>query len=159
MPQSTVYVSGMLRYARVLPGQIDTEYNQYSVDLTPDEASWDVLKSTGVEFKIRENEAGDYIKVRRHHSKLMGDEVVIFGAPKVVLNTGELDENNVPITVAFDPKKRIGNGSRATLRLTIFQGAKQKKPGCRLEGVRVDEFIEFIPTPMSDRPATPEYPF
>lgn len=167
MAQKTVYVSGLVNYARVLPDQLDKEYNQYQVDFFPDEQSWEILKETGVEFKIRENNTpkhegdatGKFIKLRRHHSKLMGDEVTVFGPPKVVLNLHELDENNVSKTVAFDPKKRIGNGSEVTLRLTIYQGAKQKKPGCRLEGVRVDKFIEFVPTPNAERKPTPDFPF
>lgn len=155
MATETHYLTGKAFWAKVQPQQLDKEYNSFSLDFFPNAEAKAILKETGVGFKWKSNEHGDYIRLRRKNSVLMNDEIVEFGAPKVVLKTeGETD--GVPNTEPF--KKLIGNGSTVTVRVSVYDN-RSGKPGHRLEAVRIDELVPYEAKPINEREPTEDYPF
>jgi hypothetical protein len=130
MSTQTIYVTGTAKWARVYEGQMDTEYGEkFHVTVYPDEASLIAIKSSGSRIKAREDEDGICFKFSRDNKKEFKGVEEILGPPKV------LDKEGNP----FD--KIIGNGSKITAKLSVYDSSKGK--GTRLEAVRVDNHIPY----------------
>lgn len=145
MATETYYISGIAKFPRLK--QPDEQYDNYSIGVILDPASEAEYANSGMQMKPRSWEGDTFITFRRPEKKLIKDELVKFGPPKVV------DKDNNPITVL------VGNGSKVTLKVIVYDSRKGK--GHRLEAVRVDELVEFKPTPKADAPkeASKQMPF
>ena len=139
--------TGTIKWAKVYKGQEDPLYKNYSIDFYPDDV--EALLATGLQVQPRKDkETGEvYFKLRRDVSKLINGKVVEFGPPDV------WDSEAKP----FD--KSIGNGSKVTIRLAVYDTATKGK-GHRLEAVMVNEWVEYKrPDGEEDGPRTPKFPF
>lgn len=150
----TIYVRGIAFWPKVQPQQLDKKYNTYTLDFYPSDEAREAIEATGVEWKWKQNEHGDFIRVRRPHTKLIREEVVEFGPPKVVIATGE-EKDGIPQTEPFT--KLIGNGSEVTLRINIY-GTKGRT-GHRLEAVRIEKLVPYEAKPAAERVPTEKFPF
>lgn len=149
MATSTVYITGVGKWAHLYESQMDTKFGEkFHVILYPDSASLIALKEAGSRVKPHEDEDGIYFKFSRDNKKVFKDTEEILGPPDVIeVVDGE--------RVAFD--KIIGNGSTLTLRLSIYDSKFGK--GTRLEAVRVDKHVPYVSQTKDGEPATPLYAF
>lgn len=131
----TIYVEGVVKWPRVYQDQMDTKYgDKFHITLYPDEAGIHLLKSSGSRLKWKEDEDGSFVKITRDNMKNFKGKEEILGPPKVI------DKDNNPFSL------RIGNGSKVTAKVSVYDSAFGK--GTRLEAVRVDE---YVPPPESDQ--------
>lgn len=134
-----IYLKGTVNYAKVGSENYDKKFNIWVVDFYPQPESKAIMKSNGLQNKPKFDQEGkEFFKIRRDRSKKMGDEVVQFGPPKVVLATGETKDG---VPVAVDYNGLIGNGSEVTLKLSVY--GQGDRVGSRLEGLRIDKLIEY----------------
>lgn len=152
MATETFYWTGKCKWAKVY--KPDPKYNNFVMDFYPDNP--EEIPNAGLGLEPKADEDGTFYRLRRPVEKLIKDELVQFGPPKVVLNTGQVDEAGVPVVEPFS--KLIGNGSRVTVKVDVFDVRAGKGKGHRLNSVRVDEHVPYEAA-GSEKPASTEYPF
>lgn len=99
----------------------DTKFNEdgvYSFEFIPDNASLAKFKESGSRKKIGENGG---IRLSRN---------AVDGTPEVIFEGKE-----------WEADKMVGNGSHVTVVIDVYDSRMGK--GTRLEGVRIDELVEF----------------
>lgn len=130
MASKTWYLSGTCKWAKVV--EPDKKYNKYSIDLFMDADNWDKFKKSGAQLKIRDTDSGE--------------QFVTFSRPVATLGRdGKLREHGAPLVLnsAGEPiKDLVGNGSKVTVKLDVYDTPKGK--GTRLEAVRVEDLVEFV---------------
>lgn len=152
----TLFLEGKVNYAKVY--RPDEKYKNFVIDFFPDAKSEQLIKDSGLGLEAKEatdaskGAVGTYYRFRRPVRKEVKGEVRQYGPPKVVLNTGKVSADGVPVTEPFS--QLIGNGSTVAIRVSVFPAGPYI--GHRLEAVRVDEHVPYEP---KEKPATPEYPF
>lgn len=133
----TWYFTGTARWAKLKDP--DPKYHKYSIDLYMDEEQFLKFKESEAQLKIRNNPdeteemfQGDYVTFNRPSVRLIkGSTVEQIGPPDLLNAHGE----------PMDHEILVGNGSKVTLKVDVFDTAKGK--GTRLVAVRVDELVEF----------------
>ena len=144
MASATYYLTGTARYAKVRENQLDVKYKKWSIDLNPDDESYQLFLDSGSRLKVKEDEEGNkWITFNRKKEMVKRDgEVVEFGPPVVAWGVDEPGDFN----------GHIGNGSKVTVKVEVYDSAAGK--GTRLEGVRIEELVEYNPgevlTPNDD---------
>lgn len=139
MSTQMVYLTGIAKWAKVY--KPDDKYQNFSLDLYLDKPSWAVFEESGLGLTPKEDDDGKFIKLRRPVSKVIKGELVKFGPPAV------FDKDKKEIT------DLIGNGSRVTVKVAVFDTVKGK--GHRMEAVRVDELVKYA---GNSDPGFPEIP-
>jgi hypothetical protein len=134
-----IYLTGKAKWAKVRTP--DEKYDNFTIDLFPTKESWGEFKASGMEVRPKRADEGEYITLRRPNNKLIKNEIVTFGPPKV-LNPDE---------TVFEGL--IGNGSTVTLKVAVYDTIKGK--GHRLEAVRVDDLVVYEGAQSSVFPTTP----
>lgn len=131
MPKQEVNMRGTCKWAKVQQAadNYDKTGKEYSIDLYPDEASMKAFKASGLQLKVREDEDGEFIKFRRPVSKMIKDELVELGAPKII------DEQNEDLDCL------VGNGSEVTIKVTVYDTRMGK--GHQFEGMKVHSLVEY----------------
>lgn len=145
MATKIYYFSGEARWTRLV--EPDAKFKRWSLDFYPDEESWTKYRESGLELKVRDDKEDKdvkYIQFSRPTEKLMKGKVETFDPPEV------LDGNNKPLM----GNTQIGNGSLVTCKVIIYDTPKGK--GHRLEAVRADRLVPYIPTEID---MTEESPF
>jgi hypothetical protein len=130
MATKYIYLSGTTKWAKVR--KPDEKYDNFQVPLYLNEPSKKVFEESGLSLGVKSDDDGEYITLRRPNNKLIKKELVEFGPPKV------LDKDNKE----FDGL--IGNGSEITAKVAVYDTIKGK--GHRLESVRVEKLVEYIPS-------------
>ena len=131
MSTKYIYLRGPVKWAQVR--KPDEKYQNYKVNVYLDEASKKVFNEAGLRLEAKQDEDGTYWTFRRPVEKLIKGEVVKFGPPKL-LNADNTD---------FPDDALIGNGSDITVKIAVYDSIKGKAH--RLETVRVESLVEFIP--------------
>ena len=129
MATTILYVTGKAKWARL--NKPDAKFNTYTLDLYLEDDELARFTRSGAQNEVRSGEDGKFIKLRRPCVKLVKGEARQYGPPEVI------DAKGQPVTCD------IGNGSVVTCKLSIYDTVKGK--GTRLEAVRVDELVEYIP--------------
>lgn len=112
----------------------DAQYNYYGLDFYPDKASLKAYVKAGCQGEIREDEEGQFVKLRRKPKVLSrAGKLLDFGPPKVVDAEGAKWPDN----------KVVGNGSKVEVTVTTYPTAKGV--GTRLDQVKVLEWKEYVP--------------
>lgn len=130
-------IKGKAYWAKVSPPG-DVEYGHYNMLFAPDDMDeW--LKVTGLKLKERVSpDDTPAVSLRRPFSKDFKKdgkvETVDFG-PVPLFNA-----DDSPI---INERPHIGNGSKVTVKVSVYQ--TKKGPGHRLEAVRIDDLVEFVP--------------
>lgn len=126
--------NGTFKWARVYPDDIDTDFieeGEYHVNFYPDDESWDSIEESGLKLKKREDDDGSYITLRRRQEGERNGEIIVYGPPKVYLHAEP------------DFTGKIGNGSKGTVNVQVYDGRKGK--GHRLNAINVTELVEYTP--------------
>lgn len=134
---NTIYLSGKGFWLHRLFELDDFRGSKHwSMRLYPDPKSFEEFKRMGLQQKRKKDEDGEFVTFRRNLLKpwkLKPGESPEFDPPKVT------DEFGGP----WDEDKLVGNGSEVTVKLEVYQTANG--PGARIEGVRIDKWVEYIP--------------
>lgn len=128
--------NGPLKWVKSL--KADPEYKRYTVDVYLDEENLARLKDSGVGLQIREDENGKYVRFSRPETKVIKEELVKFGPPKVVMADG----SDLPMASNGDPVK-IGNGSEGRVSIVVYPAGKFI--GHRWERLTIDKLIPYEP--------------
>ena len=127
-----IYLSGTCKWAKLY--ELDTKFEpKWSINLYPDEHSWEKIRKYGVPQKMREDNDGKYITLSRRLRGWVDGKETDLSPPKV------LDANNNE----FTEQVQIGNGSGVTCKIELYKGKKGN--GSRLLAVRVDNLVEYNP--------------
>lgn len=112
----------------------DLTYECYSIDLSLDNESFDMFKDSGLQLKVKENEAqGEFIRLRRPLTKnTKKNGVVDMGPPQVLLKDGDTYK-------PFDGL--IGNGSEIVAKVRVYDTARGK--GHELVVVAIEDLVEY----------------
>jgi hypothetical protein len=150
--QKTIYLSGKGKWFHKLFNFDEFRGNRFwAFDLYPDPASLETFKKLGVLNKLKENDEGKYVTLRRNvlkKWKLKPDENPEFEPPEVTNADGEEWGEDMGI---------IGNGSAVTAKLEHFETANG--PAIRLNAVRIDDLVEYIrPDAVVEEEAPPFVP-
>lgn len=140
------YLSGKAKWAKLF--KPDEKYNNFQINLYLDKPSLELFDKLGLQLTKRKDDEGTYVTFRRPPNKLIKGELVNFGPPKV------MDKDNNP------SDKLVGNGSEVTIKIGVYDTIKGK--GHRLEAVRVENLVEFVPTKKEEGPGSftaPTVPF
>lgn len=105
--------------------QPDKLYNNYKITLELDEAGLAALKASGLQLRPKDNK----VTFRRPASKLIKDEVVNFGPPKVT-------KDREPFLDI------VGNGSLVSVDIVVYDTIKGK--GHRLQEVKVLNLVPYV---------------
>lgn len=101
--------------------EADTKFDEdgiYSFEFIPDNASLEAFKASGSRLKIQDNGG---IRLRRKAT---------FGAPEVRMDGESVTKGT-----------KIGNGSDVTVVIDVYPS--RMGVGTRLEGVRIDNLVEY----------------
>lgn len=127
MATKYVYLSGKTKWAKVR--KPDEKYNNFQVPLYLSPESMAIYDTLGLSLSKRTDEDGTFVTFKRPVSKLIKNEVVNFGPPKVFN----------PDNSEFDGL--IGNGSEVMVKVAVYDTMKGR--GHRLESVRVEKLVEY----------------
>lgn len=127
MATTTIYLTGTCKWAKV--HKPDEKYNKYSIDLYVDDKNRDIIVQSGSQATVKHDADGQYVRIRRNPFSLVKGELKDWGPPTV------LDHDGKPLT------SNVGNGSKVTCKVVVYDTIKGK--GTRLEGIRVDELVEY----------------
>jgi len=128
MATQFIQLSGKAKWAKVKPSQLDEQYNNWSICLYLNRDSMDKYMKSGLRLNFKEDEDGKYLTLRRPAEKRFGNDVVEFDPPGV-WKDGQAYTGT------------IGNGSQVTCKIEVYDTSRGK--GHRLDGVRIDELVEF----------------
>lgn len=143
MAKQSYVISGTIGYAFVTPDNLSYTFNDngnYVVKLYPDEASLKTIEDLGGLHLLREpgeKDSGPFVNLSRNSLK------PIFTADGKL--SGEYTKNSPPIIYGLPDGAKIGSGSSATVQFHTYTG-KGRKTYFELEGLRIDELKEFVPT-------------
>jgi hypothetical protein len=150
MASNRIYITGTAMWAKLFERNRDTgDYHTEtdgitSVCLLLEKEELGKLKASGSRLRPAVTDDGLSVKFRRpwkHRS------IAEFGgAPQVV------DKDDKP----WDDSVSIGNGSKVTVAITVYDTAMGK--GTRLEGVKVLELVPYD-NPNAGEPNQPKLPF
>lgn len=137
MASKIVYLSGKAKWCRL---KKPDKFGNWSIQLYPDTESLARFQTLNLKNEVNEDDDGKFIYLRRPVSKLMKGRVVEFTAPEV------LDADGQPTDV------NIGNGSDVTVKLTVYSGSSPRGSyvGSRMEAIRIDKLVEFVPQENKD---------
>jgi dCTP deaminase len=137
MATKVYYFSGKIEWAK---RQKDDRYNNWTINLYPDEASEKSIEESGCASNPKLNKATKemFYTFRRPESKLIKGETVTFGPPKfLILKDGQ--------TVEFDGI--IGNGSTGKVKVSVYDIPATGGKGTRYEAVLVEDLVPYNPPP------------
>jgi len=131
MATKYITVSGKIAWAHHLfePDEFRGD-KKWKVDFYPDVKSKQTITDAGIMLRYKAGEFGMYIRPARPTQKMFKKGLVEFDPPEVTDKDGKKWEGGI-----------IGNGSEATLRLSVFDTVNG--PGHRLEAVRIDSLVEY----------------
>ena len=121
------------------------DYDKYTIDLYPTDETMKLFNSSNIAVGVRTNEetSEEYLRFNRPRVKMINDEEVTFGPPKVTDSEGnELDG-------------LIGNGSKVVVKVAEF-GPYNGRYGHRLEEVRVMDLVVYEGTGGNVEVITPD---
>ena len=149
MTTKYIYLTGIIEWAKVR--EPDEKYNNYTIDLYLDDPSWAVFKASEIQVTPKEKDGKKFVTFRRPHVKLIKNDMVTFGPPEVLINTGKKDDSGTSIYEKYDGI--IGNGSFVSIKVAVYD--TQRGKGHRLETVAVETLVEYNPEPKDSGPKMP----
>jgi len=132
MASKYVRMTGFIKWANSQYGGLfspDPSYGNYSVTFYPDPPSVEKFKASGMKLEFKNDEDGDFVKLRRPHEKIIKNENQVFGRPKIFFPEG------------VEGTKDIGNGTKVEVTVVVYPAGRHT--GHRLESVKVLELVRF----------------
>lgn len=143
MATKYIHLHGKVKWVKAY--RPDEKYDNYSVQMYLDEPSQRIFNESGLTLAAKRDDDGEFYTFRRPETKLIKKEVVVFGPPKV------FDRNNNEFS------QIIGNGSSATIKVSVYDTIKGK--GHRWEAIRVEDLVEYVrPESNTTTTVTPSAP-
>jgi len=152
-----VYLKGPVKWAKVFvdnrdKGEYAPDGGMYTIDLGLDEDDTKMIKGYNRLYTGKEDDGLTYFTFKRKHEHYNKDNEIIdkWSGPPVVC-----DEGNFVWSSGL-----IGNGSVCTVKLAV--NTVGSKTFVRLEGVRVDEHVEYegeASAPVEEENHTDGLPF
>lgn len=156
MSTKWINIKGTIKWAKVYDPDVAFGTENWKVNLYPsDGKEWEKFQKTGLALKVREDDDGKYITLRRPTKKLIRDDLVIFMPPEItgkvqvtykdtegnkVRQYNKGDKTNV---ITEGDRVELGNGTEVIANFCYYDTSKG--PGHRLEGLRVLELVEYVP--------------
>jgi hypothetical protein len=109
-----------------------SQYGKYEINLYLDAKSQKEYAKAGCQGKMREDDDGSFVVLRREPHRIFDGELKDMGKPKLVNTEG----------VPLDPRI-LGNGSEVVCEVACYD--TQKGIGTRLESVTVNKLVEYAP--------------
>ena len=125
----TYYFTGPCKWAKVYQPDDYKGDKKWKVNFYLNKETKKLLKESGVQLKIRDDDDGEFVVFSRPVERQYQDEVKEFKPPKIF--NKELEEI----------EDLIGNGSVITAKISVFDTAKGT--GHRLEAIRVDSLVKY----------------
>jgi len=146
-----LYLTGIIEWAHHL--FVPDEYNgikKWKVTFYPDEDSLAKLKAAGSKKQLKLGNLGKYTTLTREVEREFrrGEGPKALTPPEVLQADG----------TAWPEGKAIGNGSKATVKLEIYNAGSFGK-GTRLQAVRIDELVEYERPDEAPAPEREAMPF
>jgi hypothetical protein len=132
MATSYHYFPGVAKWVKAKSP--DQKYGAYTMSLYIDKPTLKEMNKAGFNPKIKMDDDGMFVTLRRHHEKMIKGEPVVFGPPKIFVVKGEEAE-------PFEGY--VGNGSKVVAKMEIYDAGETK--GSRWSALRVDELVEYVP--------------
>ena len=108
----------------------DEKFKRWTINMYLDKDSWETFDKLGLMNEVRKDEDGrEYVVFGRPTTKLMGEKLVKFDAPKIWQNKKPFEG------------KVIANGSNVTVRLTVYKTIKGM--ASRIEDMRINKLAEM----------------
>ncbi len=128
MASKFIYITGTAKWAKVF--KPDEKYGNYTLDLYVDPKTLKKAQGEGLPVKVREDEEGTFIKLRRNPNKLFDG---MSEQPEVLLHNEDGKYEKLD--------KLVGNGSLVTCKVCLYD--TQMGTGHRLEAVAVENLVEY----------------
>lgn len=131
MDTTVIFLSGEAKFVEL--DKPDEKFGRYSLNLYPDEASWQKFEEVGLQLKVRDDSREPekkFIKLYRVKDRLVKGKVVVSPPPPI------LQADNTP----YKKPPQIGNGSNVTCKVEVIDTPKGK--GHRLLSVRVNSLVD-----------------
>ena len=138
MATDTIQISGLAKWVKHMEPDNKFAPPTYQLNIYPDTDSKKVYKASGLKVKYKEDEDGEFLKFKRKQED---------GRPFTFLK-GEKD--------FYD--KAIGNGSIVTAKIEVYD-TKSFGKGHRLEAIRIDKLVEYVPEGGEKKARKPAMPF
>lgn len=139
MANTTVFLEGQIYWTRHLT--TPDEYlgkKFYKVAMYPTDESLKALKKSGSRTQVKVDDEGKrYINLRRDYEKDFNDGKgpQKLGAPQIVHPDGAV--------FSSEEAQKIGNGTEATVRVTVYDTKGTYGKGTRLEAMRIDKLVVY----------------
>lgn len=131
-----LFITGKIKWAAGLKNR-DQKFGHYNCPLYVSKEDQAKLKEMKSEVRFKEDADGLYFKMKRDHEKKIKDKLTVFGPPRVFMTDPSGND------VELDPAT-VGNGSTVTAKFALYDTNFGTR-GTRLEAVRVDNYLEYIP--------------
>ena len=125
----TYYFTGPCKWAKLYQPDDYKGDKRWKINVYLNKETKKLLKESGVQLKIREDDDGEFVVFSRPVERQYQDETKEFKPPKI------FDKELVEI------EDLIGNGSVITAKISVFDTAKGT--GHRLEAIRVDNLVKY----------------
>ena len=151
---------GALKWAKIYEADEYSGDKRWIVNFYPhDGGEWEKFQKSGLQLKVKEDEDGKFITLRRGVKKLFGDEIVFFSPPEITGAVNVRYKNSKGEVVRSykkgdeEPVREgeaviIANGSVALVNVAVYD--TQKGKGHRLENIKVLDLVAMPPTSGGD---------
>lgn len=157
MTSKTKYTNlkGKIKWAKVYEPDIAFGAENWKVNFYPaDGKEWEKFHKTGLQLKVKSDDDGDFVQLRRPTKKVIKDELVIFSPPEITgqvsvqyvnpegLRVRQYNKGDKVEVIRTGEPVELGNGTEVIVNLSYYETAKG--PGHRLESITVLDLVEFI---------------
>lgn len=148
--------TGKVQWAKVYTPDEFRGAVRWGLDLYMDsDKEWAKFKESGIQKKVKENDAGKGFNLTRSTTKVMKGKMVYFTPPQIVDKDGKVlvkyvddqgkdvrsyEDKDKKITRVGDPVM-IGNGSTIEVNVSVYPTAMG--PGNRLESIKLIDLIHY----------------
>lgn len=121
----------------------DEKYQNYCVDVNLDDENLAKLKESGAQLQVKTDEEGSWVRFRRPVQKIIKNDLVKMGPPKVTDEKGS-DTGSI----------KIANGSLGVVTVVVYD--TQKGKGHRWEALKLTKLIPYEPPVSAELPTATE---
>lgn len=136
MATKTYTLYGTCKWAKVQPDQLDLNYDKetkaWKIDLYLTPGSLEIFEKSGLQLKLRSDDDGQYIQLKRPEKKIFNDTIEELAPPYVIDAAGE------------NFTGRVGNGSKVAVEVDVYDTRKGK--GHTLVGIQVHDLVPYEDT-------------
>lgn len=172
MATKYITLKGKFKWAKLYEPDEFSGDRRYITNFYPhDGGEWEKYNKSGLQLKVKEDEDGKFITLRRGVKRLFGDDVVFFSPPEIT-GAVNVQYKNSKGEVVRSYKKGddeptrdgeaviIANGSMGLVNIAVYD--TQKGKGHRLENVKILDLVSMPdldgPPDFEDEPKSKDEP-